>query len=322
MGCVIKCADIPKTLREDECLLIFQRHGESYGNRYGVMSGQTDVPLTDRGILQAETAASTFASERVDEVYSSDLTRAATTAKYHADLRGLALHKNTGFREIHVGDWECRPKESVRERYGELFPYYFGDGFALYDFRGEYSTLLPESIELSEDYIYSSKGILAGGGAAPYKNPSGKPSTTLSEAYEYAKGREVTLQSLESEPMSADMYLPSYETKFPVFSGNGETVIGAALRFLRTAVSVAKKNLGKTLLVGTHAGVLRAFFGLMLGIAPANMGRELPFAINASLSYVLYRGGRLIPLVYSDYTHIESIGFLDTKRSRMTDDKV
>jgi broad specificity phosphatase PhoE len=152
--------------------------------------------------------------------------------------------------------------------------------------------------------------------SSSYIHPSGKLHTTLTEAREYANSREVSLSSLESLPMSEETYLPNYDRKFPVFCGNGETVIGAGLRFLRTALSVAKENPGKRLLVGTHAGVLRAFFGLMLGIKPADMGRELPFAINASLSYVLYRGGRLIPLVYSDYTHIESIGFLDTKRGR------
>lgn len=323
MSCLIKCADIPNTLREDECLLIFQRHGESYGNRYGVMSGQTDVPLTERGVLQAETAARAFAAEHLDEVYASDLVRASTTAKYHADLRGLPLHKNAGFREIHVGDWECRPKDGARERYGELYPYYFGDGFALYDFRGEYSTLLPDSVSVPEEYIYPSHttsdantdgASLAA--ASRYIHPSGAPHRTLIEAREYASTREASLASLESIPMSEETYLPEYERNFPVFCGIGETVIGAALRFHRTAVTVAKENLGKRLLVGTHAGVLRAFFGLMLGIKPADMGKELPFAINASLSYVLYRGGRLIPLVYSDYTHIESIGFLDTKRSR------
>ncbi|MBQ8584372.1 MAG: histidine phosphatase family protein [Clostridia bacterium] len=323
MSCLVKCADIPGALREDECLLIFQRHGESYGNRYGVMSGQTDVPLTERGVLQAETASRAFASEPLDAVYASDLVRASTTAKYHADLRGLPLHKNAGFREIHVGDWECRPKDGARERYGELYLYYFGDGFALYDFRGEYSTLLPESVSVPEEYIYSlqhrngtSDNVASAAAASRYIHPSGEPHRTLSEAREYADTREVSLASLESIPMSEETYLPEYERKFPVFCGIGETVIGAALRFHRTAVSVAEQNLGKRLLIGTHAGVLRAFFGLMLGIKPADMGRELPFAINASFSYVLYRAGRLIPLVYSDYTHIESIGFLDTKRSR------
>lgn len=317
MGYLLKCAEIPKELSSDECLLIFQRHGESFGNRYGVMSGQTDVPLTERGVLQAETAAKAFLTERIDAVYSSDLVRASTTAKYHADLRGLGLHKNAGFREIHVGDWECRPKESVQERYGELFPYYFGDGFALYDFRGDFATLLPEGLSVPEEYIYSPM-LSSADGSALYTSLPCEPSKTLTEAKEYAAKRKITLASLESEAQSPDKYTPSYETSFPVFCGNGETVVGAGLRFLRTALSVGKENLGKTVLVGTHAGALRVFFGLMLGIAPADMGRELPFAINASLSYVLYRGGRLMPLVYSDYTHIESIGFLDTKRSRMT----
>ena len=120
----------------------------------------------------------------------------------------------------------------------------------------------------------------------------------------------ISHERLLSERPSLDTYKPEYETSFPVFSGIGESVIGAGIRFAKTAMSVAENNLGKRVLVGTHAGVLRSFFSLLLGIAPKDAGRLVPFAINASFSYVLYRGGRLIPLAYSDYSHLGDVGFL------------
>ena len=309
MQCIFEYENVPSELSGNECLLIFLRHGESYGNRYGVMSGQTDVPLTERGILQAEAAAKALREYNIDAVYSSDLRRAYMTAALHADIHNLVHNVEPGFRELHVGDWECRHKDDARERYGELYGHYFKDGFALYDFRGKFSRLIPLSTPVDSELIYRSSQFAS----SVYRDPEDgrdNPYTSISEALRAAGDIPISHERLLSERPSLDTYKPEYETSFPVFSGIGESVIGAGIRFAKTAMSVAENNLGKRVLVGTHAGVLRSFFSLLLGIAPKDAGRLVPFAINASFSYVLYRGGRLIPLAYSDYSHLGDVGFL------------
>lgn len=64
-------------------MIYFMRHGESQANADGVVAGQTDSPLTARGIHEAE-AAGCMLRERgmhFDTIISSPMTRAHDTAK-------------------------------------------------------------------------------------------------------------------------------------------------------------------------------------------------------------------------------------------------
>jgi 2,3-bisphosphoglycerate-dependent phosphoglycerate mutase len=59
------------------------RHGESEGNLLGVIQGQSDYPLTQTGIEQANRLSAFWKSEAVsfDRIISSPLLRASQTAK-------------------------------------------------------------------------------------------------------------------------------------------------------------------------------------------------------------------------------------------------
>ena len=73
---------------------LFIRHGESDGNRYGLFTGQGDLPLTKLGHRQADAAAAYVAEQygnRIDGVYASDLARAWDTGKAAADRLGLPI---------------------------------------------------------------------------------------------------------------------------------------------------------------------------------------------------------------------------------------
>ena len=90
----------------------------------------------------------------------------------------------------------------------------------------------------------------------------------------------------------------------------GESTYGSGMRFYETVLKIARENLGKTVMIATHAGVLRAFWGIINGYDKKEMGDAFPFATNASCSYVTYDGERLVPGQYSVNSHLESIGFL------------
>lgn len=86
--------------------LILVRHGQTEWNILGKYQGQTDVSLSAEGIEQAEKLAKNFPLDKVDAVYSSDLSRAFVTAEHIAKRFSLTVQKETAFREIDFGAWE------------------------------------------------------------------------------------------------------------------------------------------------------------------------------------------------------------------------
>lgn len=82
------------------------RHGESQWNLLGKIQGQKDIPLTDRGRLQAKLAGDRLSSLEIDKIYSSDLSRAYDTAKIIGEKLNKEPITNKDFREISFGDWE------------------------------------------------------------------------------------------------------------------------------------------------------------------------------------------------------------------------
>jgi broad specificity phosphatase PhoE len=61
---------------------ILIRHGESTANLARRLSGWHDVELTKKGIGQARSAGALIADHPIDRVISSDLRRAADTARH------------------------------------------------------------------------------------------------------------------------------------------------------------------------------------------------------------------------------------------------
>jgi len=93
--------------------LIVWRHGRTEWNHTGRFQGQADVPLDDRGHLQAKTAAQVLAGFRPSRIISSDLSRAQQTAAPLAELTGLPVSTDARLREIHVGSWEGLTADQV-----------------------------------------------------------------------------------------------------------------------------------------------------------------------------------------------------------------
>ncbi len=87
--------------------VIIVRHGQSEGNVAHCFASHTDVKLTEIGRTQAKAvAAELAATERIDAVYASDLSRAYDTVAPTAARFGLTVIPDPVLREIRAGDWE------------------------------------------------------------------------------------------------------------------------------------------------------------------------------------------------------------------------
>jgi len=85
---------------------VIWRHGRTAWNATGRYQGQADIPLDDLGRRQAAAAAEVIKELKPAAIFSSDLSRAAQTARALADVTGLEVSFDQRLREINVGSWE------------------------------------------------------------------------------------------------------------------------------------------------------------------------------------------------------------------------
>jgi len=83
--------------------LVLVRHAETVWNAEARWQGQTDVPLSPRGKGEVARVAERLRHERFDRVITSDLVRAADTARGIAP--GARLETDVSLREMHLGAW-------------------------------------------------------------------------------------------------------------------------------------------------------------------------------------------------------------------------
>jgi probable phosphoglycerate mutase len=97
----------PGALVEEErlCELLLVRHGRSADVIPG-SDESLDPPLHDLGHRQAAALASRLEQKAIAAIYASDLRRAADTARYLADTRGVEVRSRPDLREVWLGEWE------------------------------------------------------------------------------------------------------------------------------------------------------------------------------------------------------------------------
>lgn len=110
-----------------KCRLILVRHGESEGNKRHSFLGHTDLPLTEKGHMQAEAAANYFEKIPIDVIYSSDLQRAYMTAEHIAEKKGLGIIADSNMREIYAGEWENQLFEDIAVNFKKDFDVWKND---------------------------------------------------------------------------------------------------------------------------------------------------------------------------------------------------
>jgi broad specificity phosphatase PhoE len=99
--------------------LIIWRHGETDHNASGIWQGQLDTALSDRGREQARSAAAALAAYSPSVIVSSDLERAADTARTLASRVDLQVRYDERLREIHAGLWQGMTAGDVAEQFPE-----------------------------------------------------------------------------------------------------------------------------------------------------------------------------------------------------------
>lgn len=97
--------------------LVIWRHGETEHNVKGIWQGQLDTPLSERGRAQTAAAAAALDSLHPTRILSSDLVRAAETARALAQVTGTPVTYDDRLREIHVGQWEGMSAGEIAEQF-------------------------------------------------------------------------------------------------------------------------------------------------------------------------------------------------------------
>ena len=102
-----------------ETRILMVRHGESLGNAQKLFCCRMDVPLTEKGLLQAKVTAGYLTDCPIDMVYASPLERAYRTGEEIAQDHGLPVQKDEGLMEIWGGEWEGKTFPEIMELYPE-----------------------------------------------------------------------------------------------------------------------------------------------------------------------------------------------------------
>ncbi|MBU0979951.1 MAG: histidine phosphatase family protein [Nanoarchaeota archaeon] len=94
--------------------LILTRHGETEDNVRGILQGQLPGKLTKLGIEQGRKVAQRLKHEKIDVIYSSDLARAADTARLIAEFHPDApFHLVKELRERDKGRFTGKHRDEV-----------------------------------------------------------------------------------------------------------------------------------------------------------------------------------------------------------------
>ena len=190
--------------------LVITRHGQSLANEQNRFAGHSDFDLSELGHRQAKMAAEYICkNEKIDVIYSSDLSRAYNTARPTAQMLGMEIIPTEELREIFAGEWEGLTAHELATRYEKDFGIW------------------------KNNYAFSC--------------PTGGEST-------------------------AEVYR----------------------RIIKTVKRIAAQHDGQTVLLSTHATVVRAISAYALGLDETRVG-EIPFTHNASINVFTFEDGELLP---------------------------
>jgi len=106
--------------------IILLRHGVTSWNLERRFQGQTDVELSESGVLQAKSVAAVLAAYEPSALWSSDLLRARATAEIVGEATGLTPRLDARLRETHLGELQGLTHAEAVERFG-LGPYDYAE---------------------------------------------------------------------------------------------------------------------------------------------------------------------------------------------------
>ena len=100
--------------------ILLIRHGETSHNASQIALGREDVPLNERGLLQADSIGAALHSEPIAAIYSSPLQRATATAAPLAKSLDLKVEIEDGLIEMDVGEVENQTFAELAERFPDF----------------------------------------------------------------------------------------------------------------------------------------------------------------------------------------------------------
>lgn len=102
--------------------LVLIRHGESVWNAQGKWQGWQDIPLSEKGRMEAKIAASVLTDIKFDIAFTSDLIRAKETLeiiKKELNIFELTTISEPAFKERHYGIYTGKVKWEIQKMLGE-----------------------------------------------------------------------------------------------------------------------------------------------------------------------------------------------------------
>ena len=94
--------------------VLFIRHAET--EMAGRFCGHSDPELNGQGQAQLAQLSEILSTEKIREIYSSDLRRAQSTAEAIAAGRNIPLTLSPALREIHFGAWEGMSWQEIEQK--------------------------------------------------------------------------------------------------------------------------------------------------------------------------------------------------------------
>ena len=102
-------------------MLYLLRHGEIASSEEKRYIGQTNVPLSSKGLRQAAWWKRELSHFKFKNVYSSNLMRALDTARIVSGLPDVDIETMAQLREINLGDWDGKGMENIRTRFPDAW---------------------------------------------------------------------------------------------------------------------------------------------------------------------------------------------------------
>lgn len=159
------------------------------------------------------------------------------------------------------------------------------------------------------DCIYSSDLLRAYNTALPHSEMRGIDIVTSKELREIKLGLWEGKTPFQIRKEYGDMYDTEWIGNFGLFRfPGGESTSEAGQRFSNECRRIALENKEKTILIISHAAVLRAFLATVYQIPKEQISTRLPFPSNASYTDLYFDGKNFLAGEFSVDSHLSTVG--------------
>jgi broad specificity phosphatase PhoE len=135
------------------------RHGETEWNIIGRWQGILDAPLNEIGQEQARKLAAYLGKEKIEAIYTSDLSRAADTAQVLAHALKLSPIVDKRLRELDIGVFQGLTKPEILQKYPQEFEAFTAHPFDYRIPQGESRQQLQERMLEAWQDLISREGV-------------------------------------------------------------------------------------------------------------------------------------------------------------------